>query len=221
MARAVKAMIGALVALGLCGGAASAQTSPSPPAAAPAADAARPAIARLPARGGATLRVTSPAFADGGDIPHENTQYRSNTFPGLSWSAGPKGTRGYVVILQDPDLLIRGAPVLHWVLFNIPASVTALPPGMTERPAGSSYGPSYQGPAHAYLGPRTPPGRRDRYHFQVFAVDAPMPEAASGDFEALLAAMQDHVLASGETVGVGFRDPALPAAPAPAPRPAG
>jgi hypothetical protein len=35
------------------------------------------------------LTVTSPAFSDGGEIPYENTQYRGNIFPGLTWTAGP------------------------------------------------------------------------------------------------------------------------------------
>ena len=45
----------------------------------------------FPPRNGAHLTVTTPAFADGGDMPFENTQYRGNNFPGLAWTAGPAG----------------------------------------------------------------------------------------------------------------------------------
>src|SRR5262245_2687530 len=88
------------------------------------------ALTNLPAKGGAKLTVTSPAFKPGGDIPFENTQYRGNVFPGLSWSAGPEGTKSYVVIMQDGDAMVRGAPLLHWTMVNIPATVTKLDSGM-------------------------------------------------------------------------------------------
>lgn len=123
--------------------------------------AANLALLLLPAKGGAKLTVTSPAFKMGGDIPFENTQYRGNTFPGLSWTAVPAGTKSYAIIMQDGDS--RGAtPILHWVMFNVPPSSTKLDVGMTTPPAGSQYGPNYRGSNQAYLGPRTPAGPKHR-----------------------------------------------------------
>jgi len=160
------------------------------------------ALQTLPAK--ASLTVSTPAFANGGDIPFENTQYKSNTFPGLTWSKGPDGTKSYVVIMQDNDLVYRGSFVLHWTLFNVPGAVTTLPPGMTTAPTGAVYGPNYKGPSVAYTGPRTPPGHRDHYHFEIFALDTVLPaDAAAGGFNALTDAMKGHVLASGEVVGMG------------------
>lgn len=166
----------------------------------------------------ARLTVTTPAFKDGGEIPFENTQYRGNTFPGLSWTPGLAATKSYVIIMQDNTLLWRGVPILHWTLFNIPASVTTLPAGMAPgaNPPGSSYGPNYKGPSTPYTGPRTPPGPGDNYHFEVFALDTTVPDAAKASYEALTAAMNGHVLASGEVVGHAIADPN---APPPAPKP--
>src|ERR1700753_1207592 len=138
----------------------------------PAAAAARPnVIVEYPAK--VKLTVTTPAWKDGADIPYENTQYRTNTFPGLEWTKGPKGTQSYALIRQPTDAAIRGAPILHWTLYNIPASVTKLPVGMKpdEKPGGSSYGPNYMGNARPYLGPRTPPGNKHHYHLQILALD--------------------------------------------------
>ena len=177
---------------------------------------ARSVLDMTPAKG--KLVVTTPAFKDGGDIPFENTMYRTNTFPGLSWTAGPKGTQSYVLIMQDNDLLWRGAPILHWTMFNIPASVTRLEVGMTTAPTGSSYGPNYKGAAQPYTGPRTPPGPKDHYHFEIFALDTTAPAEASASYDVLIAAMKDHVLASGEVVGLGQKDPM---SSPPAPKPAG
>src|ERR1700709_904859 len=73
---------------------------------APAAPPHPNALVEFPAKGG-KLTVTTPSWKDGGDIPYENTQYRTNTFPGLSWTKGPKDTKSYVLIMQDTDRLVR------------------------------------------------------------------------------------------------------------------
>lgn len=178
-----------------------AQNSPPPPATEPGADLL--AIHVLPARGGAKLTVTSPAFRSNTDIPFENTQYRGNVFPGLSWSAGPSGTRAYVIIMQDADAMRQGAPILHWTMVNIPASVTTLDAGMTTPPAGAQFGPNIRGANQPYMGPHTPPGPKHRYHLQVFALDAEVPADATGTYGSLVDAMKGHVLASGQLIGLG------------------
>jgi para-nitrobenzyl esterase len=166
------------------------------------------ALTTVPAKGGAKLTVTSPAFKQMADIPFENTQYRGNTFPGLEWTPGPAGTRSYVVIMQDTDAIVRGGPILHWTMFNIPG--TKLDAGMSAPPSGASYGPNIRGANQAYMGPRTPAGPKHRYHLQVFALDTTLPESAGASFDALTGAMKDHVLASGEVIGLGQVDPNAP-----------
>ena len=180
---------------------------------------ARTALELTPVK--AKLTVTTPAFKDGGDIPFENTQYRTNSFPGLAWTRGPEGTMSYAIIMQDNSLLLRGAPILHWTMFNIPASVTRLEAGMAPdaKPAGSAYGPNVRGAARSYLGPHTPPNAKDNYHFQVFALDTTLPAEAASDYAVLTKAMEGHVLAGGEVVGVGQADPNALPPPAPAPHP--
>ena len=175
---------------------------------APAVGAAQLAITTIPAKGGAKLEVTSPAFKSSADIPFENTQYKGNAFPGLSWNAGPEGTKSFVIIMQDPDALRDNAPILHWTMANIPATVIKLEPGMTAPPEGAAHGPNMKGAAQPYAGPRTPPGPKHRYHFQVFALDITLPAEALASYATLTAAMKDHVLASGETVGLGQAPPA-------------
>jgi para-nitrobenzyl esterase len=165
--------------------------------------AAQLALANLPANSPANLRVTSPAFTEGGDIPFDNTAYRGSVFPGLAWTAGPSNTKSYVVIMQDGDAMAGGAPILHWTMINIPQSVTHLEAGMTSPPEGAENGPNIRGPAHAYMGPHTPPGPKHRYHFQVFALDTSLPTTPPASYADLTAAMKGHVLASGELVGLG------------------
>jgi para-nitrobenzyl esterase len=161
--------------------------------------AANLALVLAPAKGGAKLTVTTPGWKHGADIPPAFTQYRTNTFPGLAWTAGPAGTQSYAIIMQDGDG--RGAnPILHWIAGNIPATVLKLDSAMTTLPAGAANGGRG---GRGYSGPRTPAGPKHRYHIQVFALDIVLPPEALANPMAMTAAMKDHVLASGEVIGLG------------------
>jgi para-nitrobenzyl esterase len=168
---------------------------------------ARLAFATLASRTEVRLTVRSPAFGERGDIPFENTQYRGNIFPGLSWTAAPAGTRSYVVIVQDPDAIRNGMPILHWTLYNIPAGVTQLDAGMTRPPEGASYGPNLAGVNQAYRGPHTPPGRKHQYHWQLFALDSLLALDAGKSYADLTEGMSGHVIAKGELIGLGQAPP--------------
>jgi para-nitrobenzyl esterase len=181
-----------------------------PPPPATEVGAALLALVNLPAKGGAKITVTSPAFRDGGDIPFENTQYRANVFPGLAWTAGPTGTKSYAIIMQDADAMMRAAPILHWTMANVPASTLKLDAAMSTPPAGAVNGPNMRGANQAYMGPRTPAGPKHRYHIQVFALDTTVPADGIATYDALTAAMKGHVLASGELIGLGQAPPPSP-----------
>jgi Raf kinase inhibitor-like YbhB/YbcL family protein len=192
----------------------------SPPPVDPAPGASLLVNATHPAA--AKLTVTTPGWKEGADIPFEYTQYQGNTFPGLEWSKGPAATKSYAIIMQDSAFVMRGSPILHWSIVNIPADVTKLAVGMKpeEKPAGSIYGPNYRGAAQPYLGPRTPPGPKHKYHMQVLALDIMLPaDFAPKSYAELVEPLKDHVIASGEVVGLGQVDPSAPP-PAPRPQPA-
>ena len=181
----------------------SAQTPPKDPE----VGLAQLALTNAPAKGNAQLTVTTPAFKNMTDIPFENTQYQGNKFPGLEWTAGPTGTKTYVVIMQDTDVLRNGAPILHWSMVDIPATMTKLPAGMTDAPAGTMHGPNMRGTMQPYMGPRTPAGPKHRYHIQVFALDMSVGNESMQSYDAMLGAMKGHVLASGEIIGLGSAPP--------------
>ena len=161
------------------------------------------AIAQVPGAG--ALRVTSAAFADGAAIPLEYTQYGANRFPGLRWTQGPRGTVGYAIVVQGVPPGATGQTSIQFSAINLPASVTVLAPGMTALPAPARLGPNVHGLGQAYAGPHAHAAAPLPYHFQVFALDAALPDDPALTFDRAIAAMRGHVLASGDLVGMSGR----------------
>lgn len=91
-----------------------------------------------------------------------------NQSPALQWSGAPEGTRSFAITAYDPDAP-TGSGWWHWVMFNLPASVTSLPTG-TAIPAGAVQGRTDFG-APGYGGPCPPVGHGPhRYVFTVHAL---------------------------------------------------
>ncbi len=78
------------------------------------------------------MQLKSAAFEQGGRIPARHTGEGDDVSPALEWSDVPDGTRSFAIVCHDPDapLVSRGTyGFVHWVLYNIPASVTKLAEG--------------------------------------------------------------------------------------------
>ena len=95
-----------------------------------------------------------------------------NESPPLRWSGAPKGAKSFVLTMYDPDAP-GGSGWWHWAIYDIPAAVTALPPGAGnpggELPHGAAQGRSDFGFA-AYGGPCPPP--HDKPHHYVLTLYA-------------------------------------------------
>ena len=139
--------------------------------------------------------------------------------PGFKFSNAPAGTVSYAIIFHDLDVALGGntGDVLHWIVWNIPATATGLPEGVkhgAEQPDGmrqiSATGPQYRGPGAPATGPL------HHYTFEVYALDTKIdvspqtgetPQlAAVATRAAVMKAMQGHVLGKAVYVGL-FRRP--------------
>jgi Raf kinase inhibitor-like YbhB/YbcL family protein len=142
------------------------------------------------------LRLSSPAFTEGGMIPSEYTCDGENVSPPLSWEAGPDGTAAWVVIAEDPD----ARAWVHWLVVNLPAQVTSLERDASGHlPAGAVEGETDFGPAR-YGGP-CPPSGEHRYVFTVYALSEPLVQGPELTATQVRADMFGKVLAEGSITG--------------------
>ncbi len=116
------------------------------------------------------MQITSPAFIPGMSIPVRHTGDGEDISPPLSWAGVPDGTRSFAVFCHDPDAPLvppRGTyGFVHWVLYNIPGSVTELPEGVRDFTEGKNdFGRA------GYGGPMPPAGHGPHnYYFWVIAL---------------------------------------------------
>jgi Raf kinase inhibitor-like YbhB/YbcL family protein len=148
-----------------------------------------------------TMEVTSSSF-QGNQIPAKFTCNGAGISPQLAWSAPPAGTVSYALIVTDPDAP-RGTFV-HWVLYDLPAATRALPEGVPTQ--GQLADGARQGRNDAdslgYAGPCPPGHTPHHYHFTLYALDARLNLPAGATRAQVESAMQGHILASGELVGM-------------------
>lgn len=147
-----------------------------------------------------TMQLTSPAFAAGGAIPSKHTGEGADVSPALAWRDAPPDAKSFAVICHDPDapLVTPGRyGYVHWVLYNIPATVAALAEATAEHTQGvSDFGKP------GYGGPMPPEGHgTHHYFFWLLALDADLQLPPGLGMWDLLAKVEAHTLAMNRLVG--------------------
>jgi hypothetical protein len=207
----------------------------------------------------AHLSVRIDGFSDGATIPDRfgfcepvdpgHATFGANLNPHIRWSGAPEGTAAFAIIMHDPDVPSVGDAVnqegrevpadfarvdfFHWVLLNVPASVTAIAEGAVSdgvvtqgKPTGptpvgvcgyNDYTGWFAGNADmagdygGYDGP-CPPWNDTRLHhyvFTVYALDAALTLPERFDGHQARALIEGHVLAEGSYTGTFTLNPAL------------
>ena len=160
------------------------------------------------------MELTSTAFEHHQWIPKRYTGLGENVSPPLRWSGVPQGCHGFALICEDPDAPKRlgsEKPFIHWILYNIPASVSALPEGLLNQdrvliPVSLDQGVNSFGKI-GYGGPLPPAGHgTHHYHFRLFALRAALGIPPGADYWAFKDALKNHVISSAELVGLYERE---------------
>jgi len=185
--------------------------------------------AQQPGRGGRggrgfgapqTMTLITTAWPDGGMIPLRYSQAGPEISPAIQWSGVPAGTASFALVFQDLDTLVNNSTdgILHWLVWNIPATSTSLPQNMPdgfELPNGtrqiSVSGSRYRGPGASANGPI------HHYLMELYALDTMLDikVAPQGNQEpnpnaqtirtSILQAMPGHVRGKAAYVGLFHR----------------
>lgn len=150
---------------------------------------------------GGEFRLASPEWQEGGTVPKENVFDESgcgggNISPELHWSGAPAGSKSFAITMVDPDAPARGG-WWHWVVWNIPETVSGLPAGAGNKgsralPVGSVQCQNDYGEL-GYGGPCPPQGTTHRYLLRVYALNIPKLSPASDRAPAKLARLiEEH-----------------------------
>lgn len=148
-----------------------------------------------------SFSIASSAFSPDQTIPKKFTCRGEDVSPQLSWEGAPSGTKSFALIVDDPD-----APAgtwVHWVLFNIPANVMALPEGVEKKEQVANH--AIQGKNDfrkiGYGGPCPPAGKAHRYFLKLYALDSVLSLKAGATKAELESAMKGHILSQAQLVG--------------------
>ena len=157
----------------------------------------------------AAVRLSSPAFANGGAIPARFTADGEGVSPPLLWEQVPEGVGSFALIVEDPDAPAP-QPLVHATVWNIGAEER----GLAEGAIGD--GGRIETGRNSYfftgwLPPDPPTGHGPHnYSFQLFALDSPLQIEGKPGRSKLVDAMKGKVVAAGLLTGTYSRgEPAL------------
>ena len=123
--------------------------------------------------------ITSSSFKDGTMLAVKNAGNNKanpncigeNVSPPFAWTNPPAGTKSYALLMIDPEGR-NGLGVIHWLAYNIPASIDGFAEGETSAPSPKYTGGKGTAGKDIYMGPCTPPGTAvHHYTFTLIATD--------------------------------------------------
>lgn len=135
------------------------------------------------------MKISSPEFKDGGEIPEKYGYTKQNVNPPLRIEDVPEEAESLVLIVDDPDAVEPAGKIWdHWIMFNIDPDTEEIGEGESPGTEGqNSYGEvGYGGP--------NPPDRPHTYVFRLYALDQKLRLGEGDSRPEVEAAMGDHVI---------------------------
>lgn len=152
------------------------------------------------------FKFTRFPFDPGEPMPTEYTCDGDDASPPIEWNHAPEGTETFALVVDDPDA--PGQTFTHWLCYNIPSGTTRVPGDVdVDKHFSEADPPPEEGVNDfgntEYGGPCPPPGDAPhRYFFRLYALDTTLDLGPGASREQLTDAMDGHILAETDLVGV-------------------
>ena len=152
------------------------------------------------------MRLMSPDISDGKPIAAKYTcsAGADAISPALQWMQAPRGTVSFALIVHDMEPRPRKGvdDILHWMVWNMPATANSLPEGVSaasgDLPDGGhqTNGFAGQNGNFGYRPPCPPQGVPVAHHyaFELFALDEKLDLPEKATRADLLKAMDGHII---------------------------
>ena len=143
------------------------------------------------------MKLSSPEFEDGEEIPDKIGYMEENTNPELRIEDVPDEASSLVLIMDDPDALEPAGKIwVHWVMYDIEPSVTEINSGDSPGTEGRT---DFR--ETGYNGPNPPDGEH-QYVFKLYALDEELGLEEGKNKEEIKDAMEGHVIEKSELRGL-------------------
>lgn len=144
---------------------------------------------------GSAFEVTSSDFKNNSPLPAVHTCDGKNRAPHFSWSGAPAGTKSFALTCIDPDA--PSGDFVHWIVYDIPVSVSSLPPEgplpKDSKVLSNDFGEKmYKGPC--------PPSGIHRYFFTVYALNVTGVGQVQRD--TFMKKIEEHKIGSATIIGL-------------------
>jgi Raf kinase inhibitor-like YbhB/YbcL family protein len=114
----------------------------------------------------------------------------------VSWTKISKNTQSFAIVYKDIENELKTRSFIHWIVFNIPASVNHLKENEIQGILGTnSYG------KFGYNGPCPPQEKAHNYVFKVYALDTMLNLGKGVTKQELEKAIFEHTLDSSKLTG--------------------
>lgn len=154
------------------------------------------------------MKLSSSAFAEGQAMPRQYTGEGDDISPPLRWVDPPHGCQEFALTVLDPDAPGgKTKPFVHWVAYGISGHTVSLGSRIPKRGDVHAPEPIRQGVNSfgrvGYGGPLPPLGDPPHHYiFKLYALDKKLQIPPETTKEALLKAIDHHVLATAELTAV-------------------
>ena len=147
----------------------------------------------------ADLTISSPAFADKGQMAAKYSCDGEGVSPPLVFANVPPRTASLALIVEDPDIpeqfksQVPGGVFDHWVIWDIAADSKGFAEGAGKGGINAAGGQGFF--------PACPPDKAHRYFFKLFALDTKLGAAIKSKAD-LQAAMAGHIIQQAAMIGM-------------------